>query len=343
MSENQKEPLSQDAPTRPLTTEGNYAAPTQPYPQQADPYAQAGQANQGYQGYQQPAGQQVPGAQSYQDPYQRPQAQPQVGYGQPTPPPPGLPLDQQPSRTNILGIIALVLAVASGLLFLTDPFWGALPALAAFILAIVGLFQKGKEKVTSIVALVLSILEGLFLALFFIAATVIGFSIFGGYNTYYDDSTTYPLPSYDSSMSSDWGEFTVAEDDLRLGQTAHYSNGVELTVSELRDYTPSDTASLSSDPALSSHRVVTVTVRNGSDQAIRPALFLMGNSGGRAVDQILDHANNINGSQNLGSIQPGQEVSLEVAFSMADPANLSLDVDMGYSYDDLTFTSYPVS
>lgn len=331
MSENQKEPLSQDAPTRPLTTEGNYAAPTQPYPQQAN------------QGYQQTASQQAPGPHGYQDPYQRPQTQPQAGYGQPTPPPPGLPLDQQPSRTNILGIIALVLAVASGLLFLTDPFWGALPALAAFILAIIGLFQKGKEKVTSIVALVLSILEGLFIALFFIAATVIGFSIFGGYNTYYDDSTTYPLPSYDSSMSSGWGEFTVAEDDLRLGQTAHYSNGVELTVSELRDYTPSDTAALSNDPALSNHRVVTVTIRNGSDAPLDPTVLFNGNSGGRAIDEIFDSENKIDGGLTLGSIQPGQEVSFEAAFSMADPANLSLDVSMGYSYDDLTFTSYPVS
>lgn len=236
-----------------------------------------------------------------------------------------------------------MLAVASGLLFLTDPFWGALPALAAFILAIVGLFQKGKEKVTSIVALVLSILEGLFIALFFIAATVIGFSIFGGYNTYYDDSTTYPLPSYDSSMSSDWGEFTVAEDDLRLGQTAHYSNGVELTVSELRDYTPSDTAALSNDPALSNHRVVTVTIRNGSDAPLDPTVLFNGNSGGRAIDEIFDIENKIDGGLTLGSVQPGQEVSFEAAFSMADPANLSLDVNMGYSYDDLTFTSYPVS
>lgn len=339
MSENQKEPLSQDAPTRPLTTEGNYTAPTQPYPQQADPYAQAGQANQGYQGYQQSASQQAPGAQSYQDPYQRPQAQPQAGYGQPTPPA----QDQKPSRTNVFGIVALVLILSTAFFY-----WFGSPLILLFIalsfgLSIAGLFQKGKEKVTSIVALVLSILEGLFIAFFFIAATVIGFSIFGGYNTYYDDSTTYPLPSYDSSISSDWGEFTVAEDDLRLGQTAHYSNGVELTVSELRDYTPSDTASLSSDPALSNHRVVTVTIRNGSDAPLDPTVLFNGNSGGRAIDEIFDSENKIDGGLTLGSIQPGQEVSFEAAFSMADPANLSLDVNMGYSYDDLTFTSYPVS
>lgn len=334
MNENQKEPLSQDAPTRPLTTEGNYTAPTQPYPQQAN------------QGYQQTASQQVPGPQGYQDPYDRPQAQPQAGYGQPTPPAPGLPVDQKPSRTNVFGIVALVLILSTAFFY-----WFGSPLILLFIalsfgLSIAGLFQKGKEKVTSIVALVLSALEGIFFLLAIIFALVLGGALWGSPDpemTYYDDSTTYPLPSYDSSMSSNWGEFTVAEDDLRLGQTAHYSNGVELTVSELRDYTPSDSASLSSDPALSNHRVVTVTFRNGTEEAIRPTLLFSGNSGGRAVDQILDHANNINGSQNLGSIQPGQEVSFEAAFSMADPANLSLDVNMGYSYDDLTFTSYPVS
>lgn len=334
MSENQKEPLSQDAPTRPLTTEGNYAAPTQPYPQQAN------------QGYQQTASQQAPGPQGYQDPYDHPQAQPQAGYGQPTPPAPGLPVDQKPSRTNVFGIVALVLILSTAFFY-----WFGSPLILLFIalsfgLSIAGLFQKGKEKVTSIVALVLSALEGIFFLLAIIFALVLGGALWGSPDpemTYYDDSTTYPLPSYDSSMSSNWGEFTVAEDDLRLGQTAHYSNGVELTVSELRDYTPSDSTSLSSDPALSNHRVVTVTVRNGSDQAIKPTLLFGGNSGGRPIDQIFDSSNNIGSGLDLASVQPGQEVSFEAAFSMADPANLSLDVNMGYSYDDLTFTSYPVS
>lgn len=343
MSENQKEPLSQDAPTRPLTTEGNYTAPTQPYPQQANPYAQAGQENQGYQ---QSASQQAPGAQGYQDPYQRPQAQPQAGYGQPTPPAPGLPVDQKPSRTNVFGIVALVLILSTAFFY-----WFGSPLILLFIalsfgLSIAGLFQKGKEKVTSIVALVLSALEGIVFLLAIIFALVLGGALWGSPDpemTYYDDSTTYPLPSYDSSMSSDWGEFTVAEDDLRLGQTAHYSNGVELTVSELRDYTPSDTAALSNDPALSNHRVVTVTIRNGSDAPLDPTVLFNGNSGGRAIDEIFDSENKIDGGLTLGSVQPGQEVSFEAAFSMADPANLSLDVNMGYSYDDLTFTSYPVS
>lgn len=334
MSENQKEPLSQDAPTRPLTTEGNYTAPTQPYPQQAN------------QGYQQTASQQAPGPQGYQDPYDHPQAQPQAGYGQPTPPAPGLPVDQKPSRVNVFGIVALVLILSTAFFY-----WFGSPLILLFIalsfgLSIAGLFQKGKEKVTSIVALVLSALEGIVFLLAIIFALVLGGASWGSPDpemTYYDDSTTYPLPSYDSSMSSNWGEFTVAEDDLRLGQTARYSNGVELTVSELRDYTPSDSASLSSDPALSNHRVVTVTFRNGTEEAIRPTLLFSGNSGGRPIDQIFDISNNIGGGLSLSSVQPGQEVSFEVAFSMADPANLSLDVNMGYSYDDLTFTSYPVS
>ena len=101
----------------------------------------------------------APGRYPYQDPYAAPQQ----------------PNGKKPK--NVVGLVALGLGVLGfilgcipGIMFL-----GWLFLFAAFVTGIVGLFQKNKEKVTSIIAIVLSVIGSVIsgIVLFFFALNTI--------------------------------------------------------------------------------------------------------------------------------------------------------------------------
>ena len=84
-------------------------------------------------------------------------AAPQQPYGAPYP---GLQQPEGKKPKNVVGLVALGLGIA-GFILACIPgvmILGWILLFAAFVTAIVGFFQKGKEKVSSIVALVLSII-----------------------------------------------------------------------------------------------------------------------------------------------------------------------------------------
>lgn len=271
----------------------------------------------------------APGQQPYYDPYAAP---------------------QQPNgkkSKNVLGLVALglgvlgfILACIPGIMFL-----GWLLLFAAFVTAIIGLFQKGKEKVSSIVAIVLSVLGSIVsgIVLFVVIANSVA-SDPEFEQTMKDLESALATPSavasVDSGASSteSAGSASSLEGVLEFGDTAEFEDGLRLTVSEPRtDYVPSEYASRL-DESLTDYVAFTVTIENGTSEPFEPLFYAEGNSGGKAVDQIFDSEQNI-GSAPSGRILPGESVTFDVAFGVADPASVTLDVSADFDHDAVLYSN----
>lgn len=278
----------------------------------------------------------APGQYPYQDPYASPQQ----------------PNGKKPK--NVVGLVALglgvlgfILACIPGIMFL-----GWLFLFAAFVTSIVGLFQKGKEKVSSIVALVLSIVGSIvstIVLIFVVANTVATDPEFE--QAMEDLESALATPSAVASVSPGVSSSEPAAEDsaapgsataidgvLQFGDTAEFEDGLRLTVSEPRtDYVPSEYASRL-DESLTDYVAFTVTIENGTSEPFEPLFYAEGNSGGKAVDQIFDSEQNI-GSAPSGRILPGESVTFDVAFGVADPASVTLDVSADFDHDAVLYSN----
>ena len=271
----------------------------------------------------------APGQQPYYDPYAA---------------------SQQPKgkkSKNVLGLVALglgvlgfILACIPGIMFL-----GWLLLFAAFVTAIIGLFQKGKEKVSSIVAIVLSVLGSIVsgIVLFVVIANSVA-SDPEFEQTMKDLESALATPSavasVDSGASSteSAGSASSLEGVLEFGDTAEFEDGLRLTVSEPRtDYVPSEYAS-HLDKSLTDYVAFTVTIENSTSEPFEPLFYAEGNSGGKAIDQIFDSEQNI-GSAPSGRILPGESVTFDVAFGVADPSSITLDVSADFDHDAVLYSN----
>ncbi|WP_237196696.1 hypothetical protein [Rothia nasimurium] len=246
-----------------------------------------------------------------------------------------------------LGILGFILACIPGIMFL-----GWLFLFAAFVTSIVGLFQKGKEKVSSIVALVLSIVGSIvstIVLIFVVANTVATDPEFEQAMKDLESAVATPSavasvsPGVSSSEpaaedSAAPGSATAIDGVLQFGDTAEFEDGLRLTVSEPRtDYVPSEYASRL-DESLTDYVAFTVTIENGTSEPFEPLFYAEGNSGGKAVDQIFDSEQNI-GSAPSGRILPGESVTFDVAFGVADPASVTLDVSADFDHDAVLYSN----
>ncbi|WP_237209764.1 hypothetical protein [Rothia nasimurium] len=246
-----------------------------------------------------------------------------------------------------LGILGFILACIPGIMFL-----GWLFLFAAFVTSIVGLFQKGKEKVSSIVALVLSIVGSIvstIVLIFVVANTVATDPEFEQAMKDLESAVATPSavasvsPGVSSSEpaaedSAAPGSATAIDGVLQFGDTAEFEDGLRLTVSEPRtDYVPSEYASRL-DESLTDYVAFTVTIENGTSEPFEPLFYAEGNSGGKAVDQIFDSEQNI-GSAPSGRILPGESVTFDVAFGVADPASVTLDVSTDFDHDAVLYSN----
>ncbi|WP_421083849.1 hypothetical protein [Rothia nasimurium] len=247
-----------------------------------------------------------------------------------------------------LGIVGFILACIPGIMFL-----GWLLLFAAFVTGIVGLFQKGKEKISSIVALILSVVGSIvstIVLVVFVANTVATDPEFE--KAMQDLESALATPSAVTSVESgasapesaaetpaaDAGSASAVEGVLKFGDTAEYSDGLRMTLSEPRtDFVPSEyTARL--DESLTNYVAFTVTIENGTSEPFEPLFYAEGNSGGKAVDQIFDADQNI-GSGPSGRILPGESVTFDVAFGVADPASVTLDVSADFDHDPVLYSN----
>lgn len=268
-----------------------------------------------------------------------------AAYGAPQPPnynAYGAPQEPQGKKAkNIVGIVSIVLSAIGFVLGLTYfvAFLGWFLLFAGLVVGIVGFFQKGKEKITPSIGVGLSVLGGI--------ASIIALSI-ALINASMDYAGSAGSTGSSASAAETFspqetggaipGEVSALDGVLKFGETAEYADGLKFTVSEPRtDYTPSNTAS-QLDESLNQYLAFTVTIENGTDQSYEPFGYIEGNSGGKAIDQVFDAEKGIRDISSA-KILPGEKVSYDVAFAVADPANVTLDVTVDFDRDEIIYTN----
>ncbi|MGK4186588.1 tripartite tricarboxylate transporter TctB family protein [Rothia koreensis] len=244
-----------------------------------------------------------------------------------------------PKSRNVLGVVALVAAVV-GFVFACIPGalivgWILLPI--AFILGIVSLFLTGKGKWPGLTAIIVSIV-----------GTVIGFVVFiGVVGSSIDDAihdNDGKASNADSSSSSADSSASTSDrkkDNPHFGQKYEWDSGISVTVSEPEQFQPSETAAnvQDIDPNDPNVRKFTVTLHNGTDKpldAVTAHETVL--SGGKEASFFADTENGIDGMAS-GKIQPGKDLTYDIAYALADPNDLSMDFSI---YDD-SYKNYEVT
>ena len=246
---------------------------------------------------------------------------------------------------NVVGIIALVVAIV-GFVFVCIPpvmgvAWVLLPI--AFVLALVGIFSRGAKwpAVTGLIVSILATVVGIVV----FASSLIG-SIGDVWDTIDDaipDATDIPQPGDDSPFGEPEQPLAPVG-RLAFGDTFTWDDGVALTVSAPEPYTPSPFAV----GATGGENVVfTLTVTNNSAENLQPVPFPTLRSGDQEASQIFDVGEDLEGNGDdvgippTAIVPPGGSVSWRVAWSVADPASLTMEASPSFAYANATFTNVP--
>lgn len=248
----------------------------------------------------------------------------------------------EPRKVNVLGIVALALAVV-GFILACIPFvqvvaWIVLPI--AFVLSLVALFLEGR-KWPAITGLVVSVLGGIVGALVFAFVTVGVLGQIADSGVIQDqiereleEEFGTPVPTQDEGEAPDAG--TV--DGLAFGDTMTWDDGVSMTVSEPEPYTPSD---LSAGADQAEDLVFTLTITNDSTENVQPVVLSTLSSGGTEATRIFDVG--AEGGQ-VGippttAILPGESITWREAWSVADAASLTMQTAPSFQYESVVFTN----
>lgn len=288
-------------------------------------YGQNQYAQNHYGQGQQPQGQYAQGQQG-QPGYGQPQY-PQGQYGHPASS--GGPQGSQPRKNNVVGIIALVAGII-GLICACIPGimilgWLLLPV--AFVLGIISLFLKGK-KWPGIVGLVLSVLGSILGVVVFLV--VMAHSVSDAADDISDSSSSSSASASATSGSSQTAHF---------GDTYRWDDGLEISVGKPQPFTPSDTAATGNSQG-NQFRKFQVTVHNGTKEPVDASSFTATTqSGGKQAEEVMDSEKGIGLAS--GKIQPGKDLNYTIVFGVADPSDISMDIDAyvgkDYSSHETTF------
>lgn len=251
----------------------------------------------------------------------------------------------EPSGPNVLGIVALVVAVV-GFAFACIPFvqvvgWILLPV--ALVLAIVALFLEGR-KWPAIAALIVSIVGAIVGA---VVAAVVAFNVFGQFvdsgmiqeqiRERLEEEFGTPVPT-ESAPPAENEPGSAA--GLEFGETMAWDDGVTMTVSEPESFTPSEFA-VGVDQSVD--LVFTLTITNGSTENVQPVVISTLSSGGTEATRIIDVG--AEGGQ-VGippttPILPGDSITWQEAWSVDDPGSLTMQTAPSFGYESVVFTNVP--
>jgi hypothetical protein len=124
---------------------------------------------------------------------------------------------------------------------------------------------------------------------------------------------------------------------FKFGETGTYDDGVTLNISNPENFTPGEYAA-GADQA--TNLKFTVSVHNGSTKTIQnPVYYAELTSGGKAASSIFDSTGGLNSAPST-PLLPNQDVSFPVAFSVADPADLTMQLSVDYdTHSAATFST----
>lgn len=122
-----------------------------------------------------------------------------------------------------------------------------------------------------------------------------------------------------------------------LGQAFTYSNGLAVTVSTPKPFTPSKSAATGKSAA--AYVLLTVTVVNKTPDVYNPVLLrISAQSGNTEAEKVYDSANGVGGAPST-KVLVGRETSFKVGLGVANPADLVVQVSPGMEYKDVIFAS----
>ena len=246
---------------------------------------------------------------------------------------------------NVVGIIALVVAIA-GFVFAVIPdvmgvAWILLPV--AFVLSLVGLFARG-AKWPAVTGLVISIVAAIVGIVVFVNALIGSFGdVWDTIDEAIPDATDVPQPGDDAPFGEP-EQPAAPVGNLAFGDTMTWDDGVALTVSAPEPYTPSPFAVGST---LADNVVFTMTITNNSTENLQPVPFPTLTSADQEASQIFDVGEDLEGNGDdvgippTAIVPPGGTVSWRVAWSVADPASLTMQASPSFAYANATFTNVP--
>jgi len=242
-------------------------------------------------------------------------------------------------KTNVLGIVALVVA-GVGFLLAVIPFTfivGAVLLPIALVLSIIALFLPGR-KWPAVTALILAIVGGIVGTIVFVLVIVAGPVQQALEEEGIIGSTSEASESPEASASEEATPEAGPVGNLAFGDTMVWEDGVELTVSAPAPYTPTEFAA-GADQA--NQLAFTMTITNNSTENLQPVVYTRLSSGGTEASQIFDVT--ADGTQ-VGVppttvVLPGESVTWTEAWSVADPNSLTMQIAPSFDYEDAIFTN----
>ncbi len=144
------------------------------------------------------------------------------------------------------------------------------------------------------------------------------------------------VPSAPSDAQSTPDSSPSTSDTTKFGSSYKWADGLSVSVSKPTLFKPSDYSVGATKGQAALQFVFTVT--NGTGSNYDPTLFsATASSGGAEASEIYDSAKGMEGSPNTKVLQ-GKKVSFKVAFSVADPKDVTMEVSPGFEYDSGIFT-----
>lgn len=122
----------------------------------------------------------------------------------------------------------------------------------------------------------------------------------------------------------------------KIGDTVTYPDGIKVTVKDLGEFTPSQTAAGVGEGV--AHKLE-ITLENGSSKNLDPNLFhVTVASGGKESGHIFDTENGLDMAPTT-TILPGKAVTWIEAYSLVDPADVTVEVStLDFDHDKIIFT-----
>ena len=163
----------------------------------------------------------------------------------------------------------------------------------------------------------------------------------GGTVTKQEDVSIEPVETHESQPEEAAVEETeaVTSDRPTLGDTWTYSDGLGVTISQPKVFTPSQDSFGGEN---SNHHVkLQVTIQNGTGQDFDPSMvYITASSGGSEADEILDFDEGLEGAP-MTTLLDGQNTTYEIGFGVNDPADITVEfTDMNdFNRDTTIFVS----
>jgi hypothetical protein len=268
------------------------------------------------------------------------------GPGVPGGPDVGAPKKGLALTSMILGIVAVVLClvpIINTLAFVI--------ALAAAVVGIIALVQIGKGKqqgkgmgIAGIIMAVVAIIGVIVSQLFYVKVLDDVSDAIDDAQTQIEQEAEQPAddPVEDTTADDATGDPAAevpATDEMTIGfdEVFLYEDGLQITVGAPTPYAPDEyAAGLEGGP---NYVVMNVTIVNGTTENFDPVLFYAtASSAGTEATEIYDTA--LMDARPSTAVLPGASVSFPMAFAVADPAQLVVEVEPTvWLYESLVVTN----